>query len=219
MFDLVVDMLRWLWTRTIRTMATVRIVFAKWWKDDWLMRWLGYKATHRWAQYLEAVFTFCIFTLAIAELIARSRQGLTKPSVIELGYWFLRQRGFLALVASTFVIVIGLGAYLWKRGSQWTYGLVEIAFGGSVSYNLIYTIQGVRLDKVLTIGTAVYIVSRGLNNFAEGWQRRREDPEHIRKERERFRAMLERADEKDVARLREIVNSQVLPSDEPEGRS
>ena len=70
----------------------------------------------------------------------------------------------LTLVA----IAVGVGALLaiWKECSLETYAVGEVVFGLMVSFATLWHLPpDFELAKILTVGSAVYVMSRGFGNI------------------------------------------------------
>lgn len=106
-------------------------------------------------------FFFAVFMLADGAIFAL-------PYVLQ-GY--LRLLGWLGVqVAQTLIaggiVLLGYGAYKFKRATQKYYGLVEVLFSAvSVIVALKTTKPDNRLGLVATLIGAIYVSSRGFANY------------------------------------------------------
>jgi hypothetical protein len=71
------------------------------------------------------------------------------------------------------VILFGIGAYWFKVKNQTFYGFIEIVFAGALGVATAkqMTTQTQFIGSAATLIGAVYVVSRGASNIAEGWRK------------------------------------------------
>jgi hypothetical protein len=114
------------------------------------------------------VLLICIISLIFAGLVEAIR------AVPQLKVWLLRHPLTLAVSATLLVIGIGAVASYWKRKALMSYGVIEIAFGAAVSFNILRSGGNVfSFAKLFAIGSSVYVVARGFNNLTDAYKTRR----------------------------------------------
>jgi|ERR1700733_10088424 len=71
------------------------------------------------------------------------------------------------------VIMLGLGAYWFKVKNQTVYGFVEIIFAGAVGVATAkqMTAAAQLTGPIAALIGAIYVVSRGAGNIADGWRK------------------------------------------------
>ena len=81
-----------------------------------------------------------------------------------LGWLNLR---FIQVVLSVSVLILGIGAFIFKKKSRKWYGLVEIivAWFTAVSISTRIVQEQLDLTTIMSLAGTIYIVSRGLDNI------------------------------------------------------
>jgi hypothetical protein len=74
------------------------------------------------------------------------------------------------IFVSVLVVFLGCAAYLFKVRNQLAYGIVEIVFAGAGG---LVAGKEITAASVATLIGAVYVVSRGLDNLADGLEKRK----------------------------------------------
>ncbi len=117
------------------------------------------------------VFLVFLAMFALGDLV-----WATEPYVHKAYFYVLERLGIQGtqVAIGLAVIVAGLAAYRFKMKSQTVYGFVEIILAGAI---------GVATAKQMTATTqltgpvaaligAIYVVSRGAGNIADGWKKK-----------------------------------------------
>ncbi|WP_263385536.1 hypothetical protein [Granulicella arctica] len=107
---------------------------------------------------------FGVLTLPILLLISWN-EPLLKRAAVHV----LQQRHSQFFVAGI-TLTLGMLAFWFKKKSQINYGLFEIIFGVASAFRLSrgLLVQEAMLAQWASLVGAVYVVSRGLNNIADG---------------------------------------------------
>ncbi|PYU65837.1 MAG: hypothetical protein DMG49_23450 [Acidobacteria bacterium] len=102
----------------------------------------------------------------IAALPYASRAFLTLMQLLGLQ--------LVQLLIGAGVVVLGYLAYRFKRAKQTAYGAVEIMFAAAVAIVIAKQMSRIAdwTGPAASLGAAVYVVSRGLGNYAEGVAKR-----------------------------------------------
>jgi hypothetical protein len=80
----------------------------------------------------------------------------------------LKHPGIIALFLAFIAVGLGLLTSLWKYRALRSYGVGEIMFGALLSFNaLLHLAPSFDFAKLFAVGTAIYVVSRGFNNFRD----------------------------------------------------
>lgn len=72
------------------------------------------------------------------------------------------------------LIFLGIGLYIFREYSKFYYGLLEIAFGCVLIYISIDQINIIKIQAYPTIGAALYILVRGLDNTVQGYKAKKD---------------------------------------------
>jgi len=104
-----------------------------------------------------------VFFLLSGELTASAAVGGTATLLNWLMYHMPGQYVNWAAVA---VLPLGYVAHLFKKGSPYHYGIVEIVAGVATAFGVTIHAQ-FQPVQILTIIGAIYVVARGFNNVAE----------------------------------------------------
>jgi hypothetical protein len=83
--------------------------------------------------------------------------------------WLDNHRYVSAAAITGAVVFLGWVAYSWKKLHQRSYGLTEIIFGASLTYNTALAVRPQRatLAQALALASSLYVVSRGIANMAQ----------------------------------------------------
>lgn len=93
--------------------------------------------------------------------------GRATPFHLRTAWLWLKEHQFaFASLGVLLTLLSGAIVAAWKRLHQSSYGLCEIVFGGASAFNVgVALFKAPNLAAYLGVGTSVYIISRGLNNY------------------------------------------------------
>jgi hypothetical protein len=113
-------------------------------------------------------YGFIVLTLLVQAAIFYLRGH--PPEAKRLKDWGLQQLqhpGFVAFCIVPIVVTFGKLASLWKMHAQRSYGVSEVVFGTLLCFNVVYVAPKLDLSRFVSLGGAIYVVSRGFNNIAD----------------------------------------------------
>ena len=123
----------------------------------------------------EKLKTFHFFKVLRLSSWLAFRIALIYWAVVGLswGFWAEFDRlniRIIHIVAGIGVLVIGMGAFLFKKRSRKWYGVVEVAFAWFTAVSITTKMAPGRVDLPTWVGLAgtAYVVSRGLENIENG---------------------------------------------------
>jgi hypothetical protein len=122
---------------------------------------------HRAVQYSLTVLMFMLMATTQVYILYLRKHS---PEANRLKEWGLRQfrnPGSLAICITMAVVIFGKLTSLWKQHAQRSYGISEIMFGTLLCFNTVYVAPRLDLSRLVGLGGAMYVVSRGFNNIAD----------------------------------------------------
>lgn len=85
----------------------------------------------------------------------------------DWGLQQMRHPGVPAFIITIAVFTFGKMASLWKLHAQRSYGISEVVFGTLLCFNTVYIAPKLNLSRLVGLGGAMYVISRGFNNIAD----------------------------------------------------
>lgn len=124
--------------------------------------------------------------LAVLALLLKFRRVISASWLVA--DWARNNLEIAAFLIACASIAVGFALALWKRRQPFVYGAGEIVFGGFSAFaTALFLWPNGELSKFVTLASAVYVVSRGVNNVADaieketGIERLKAEVEHIPK--------------------------------------
>lgn len=106
----------------------------------------------------------------VAGLLLRFRKAISASWFVA--DWARNNLVAAAIIIAVFSVLVGITLAVWKRRQQFVYGVGEVVVGAFSAFaTALFLWPNGELSKFVTLASAVYVVSRGVNNVADAIER------------------------------------------------